>query len=319
MMKITSLIIAFSALILLSFNTKNTFISDTLQVQNNPENQNRKSLDFFVIGDWGEANLIQQQVANAMAFEAAKNPIDFIISVGDNFYPHGVRSINDKKWENTFENVYADSNLITDWYTAIGNHDYQGNVGAQLRYHKKNPRWKTTERYFSFKKSIPQSKDSVLFVFIDTNPFDKWVGLFTGGNWRHSKKKQLLWLENVLQASKEKWKIVVGHHPLYTTGIRRGQTADIQAAFLAAFEKHQVDVYFSGHDHSLQHQKPAGHTHYFVSGAGSESRGVTIDSSMTKFAKKDHGFIQAELTKDNLEIKFINANNKDLYHTTISK
>tara|TARA_B110000046_G_C12845554_1_gene335511 strand:+ start:196 stop:675 length:480 start_codon:yes stop_codon:yes gene_type:complete len=159
----------------------------------------------------------------------------------------------------------------------------------------------------------------VLFVFIDTNPFDKGISKLHGGNWRQSKKKQLLWLENVLSESTAKWKMVVGHHPLYTTGFRRGKTADIQEPFQPIFEKYKVDAYFSGHDHDLQHQKPNGHTHYFVSGAGSEFRGVTSDPEMTKFAKVDYGFMRAKLTENSLEVTVINADNKQLYKVSISK
>lgn len=319
MIKNIAQIIALISLLLGGRTAYGFDISDTL---NNPKQEltdSENGLNFFVIGDWGNGDSNQRSVASAMATEAAINPIDFIISVGDNFYPHGVRSINDKRWKNTFEDVYADTNLRKDWYTAIGNHDYEGNVRAQLRYHRKNPKWKTQERYFSFTKAIPQSKDSVLFVFIDTNPFDKGISALHAGKWRQNRKKQLIWLENTLQTSTVKWKIVVGHHPLFTTGFRRGKTEDIRAPFQPIFEKYGVDVYLSGHDHDLQHQKPKGHTHYFISGAGSEFRGVTSDPEMTKFAKGDLGFMRVKLTVEHLEVTIINAQNNQLYKTNISK
>ena len=222
--------------------------SGSLAPKNTPHDTLIRNINFLVIGDWGKGDNNQRKVAAAMAYKASLTPIDFIISVGDNFYPHGVRGINDKRWKNTFEAVYSDSSLRKNWYTAIGNHDYEGNVGAQLRYHKKNPRWKTSERYYSFTKGIPGSKDSVLFVFIDSNPFDKGIGRHHGGLWRQNKKKQLLWLDSVLEKSTVKWKVVIGHHPLYTTGFRRDKTKDIQAIFQPIFEKNKVDVYFSGHD-----------------------------------------------------------------------
>lgn len=312
---IVSLLLLFTFI----FSGQEVFGFDVSNLEEEQKVNDEKSLDFFVIGDWGSGDSNQRNVANAMAIEATENPIDFIVSVGDNFYPHGVRGINDKRWKHTFEDMYSDVSLKKDWYTAIGNHDYEGNVSAQLRYYKKNPRWKTVERYFSLTKAIPASTDSVLFVFIDTNPFDKGMSKLHGGIWRRSKKKQLLWLENVLEKSDAKWKIVVGHHPLYTTGFRRGKTEDIQVPFLPIFKKYNVDVYFSGHDHDLQHQKPVGHTHYFVSGAGSEFRGVTSDPEMTKYAVSDLGFMKARLTENNLEVTIINAENNPLYKVNISK
>ena len=295
-------------------NPTKTLYKQQLQF-NDPE-----GLHFFVLGDWGKGDTNQRKVAQAMAAEAFISPIDFIISVGDNFYPKGVKNVKDPQWERSFETIYSDTNLKRDWYTAFGNHDYMGQIKPQLNYHKINPRWKTEKRYYSFTKGIPLSSDSVLFVFIDTNPFDGTLkGPRYNGLWRQNKKAQLKWLDYVLGQSNAKWKIVVGHHPLYTTGYRRGKMLDVRASFLPLFEKHRVDVYFAGHDHDLQHQKPEGFTHYFVSGAGSEYRTVTIDSVMTKFAKASYGFIRAGITSNKLMVAVINQENNQLYSTEILK
>ena len=294
--------------------------SDASDIRERRIPDTQEGLRFFVIGDWGKGDTNQRNVAQAMAAEAFIHPIDFMISVGDNFYPKGVKSVKDPQWERSFENVYVDTNLKRDWYTAFGNHDYMGRIRAQLNYHKINPRWKTEKRYDSFTKGIPHSSDSVLVVFIDTNPFDGTLkGLRYNGLGRQNKKAQLVWLDHVLGQSKAKWKIVVGHHPLFTTGYRRGKMLDVRAAFLPVFEKYRVDVYFAGHDHDLQHQKPVGYTHYFVSGAGSEFRGVTTDSSMTKFAVGDFGFMGVQLTSNKLTVSMINSQNKQLYQAEISK
>ena len=60
-------------------------------------------------------------------------------------------------------------------------------------------------------------------------------------------------------------------------------------------------------------------THYFVSGVGSEKRPVTSDSTMTKFAISDHGFMSVQLNRDNLFNKLINYNGNVLYQTQIVK
>jgi hypothetical protein len=44
------------------------------------------TIRFLTIGDWGSPGHIQSAVAEQMAASAASNHIDFIISVGDNFY-----------------------------------------------------------------------------------------------------------------------------------------------------------------------------------------------------------------------------------------
>lgn len=130
---------------------------------------------------------------------------------------------------------------------------------------------------------------------------------------------QKKWLNETLENSKSKWKIVVGHHPLFTTGARRGHTKDIQNGFLSVFEKHKVDAYFAGHDHDLQHQKPPGHTHYFVSGAGSKLRPVTSDPLITKFAISENGFMLIRLSSDSLNLRVINHLGSELYHFHLEK
>jgi len=277
------------------------------------------SINFLVVGDWGRnGEFHQKDVAHQMGLEAAKNHTSFVLSMGDNFYPDGIISTTDPQWNKSFEDIYTNYSLNIPWFTAFGNHDYRGNIQAQLDYSKISRRWRTTERYYSFEKTIPNSSEKALFVFIDSNPFDE-----TLSRNRHSdlasqnKEAQLEWLEKTLATSTASWKIVIGHHPLYTTGVRRDKMLDVRKVFLPIFEKHKVNAYLAGHEHDLQHQKPEGFTHYFVSGAGSEIRPVTQDEQQTKFAISDHGFMSMQLLKDKLNVQVINFEGKQLYQTTI--
>jgi tartrate-resistant acid phosphatase type 5 len=278
-------------------------------------------LNFIVIGDWGKKGGPQTNVSNAMAEQAKNEPIDFIVSVGDNFYPHGVKSLKDPQWKETFENVYNSESLNVPWYSAFGNHDYMGKIKPQLEYNNLNSRWKSTERYYSFDRTFQNSEEKATFIIIDTNPFDPSLNRFGHSDlWRQNKKKQLEWLENTLKnCSSSDWIIVIGHHPLYTTGYRRYMMEGVKDTFSQLFEQYKVDAYFSGHDHDLQHQKPEGHTNYFISGAGSDKRNVTRDSTMTKFAASDYGFMDVQLSKDTMKIEVINSQNKRLYTTKILK
>jgi hypothetical protein len=240
--------------------------------------------------------------------------------MGDNFYPDGVISTTDPQWNKSFEDIYANYSLNIPWFTAFGNHDYRGSIQAQLDYSKISRRWRTTERYYSFEKTIPNSSEKALFVFIDSNPFDETLSRKSHSDLAsQDKEAQLEWLEKTLATSTARWKIVIGHHPLYTTGVRRDKMLDVRKAFLPIFEKHKVNTYLAGHEHDLQHQKPEGFTHYFVSGAGSEIRPVTKDEQQTKFAISDHGFMSMQLHKDQLNVQVINFEGKQLYQTTISR
>lgn len=86
------------------------------------------------------------------------------------------------------------------------------------------------------------------------------------------------------------WLIVVGHYPLFSNG-ENGDLPVIQQALQTLFEKYQIDLYLSGHDHTLQHIRNKG-IEYVVSGNGALNghlRTVTVAESV-EFAKVDPGF-----------------------------
>jgi tartrate-resistant acid phosphatase type 5 len=124
------------------------------------------SLKFAAIGDWGAVNTDQAAVAHQMA---SLGNLDFIISVGDNFYEDGVSSTSDPQWKSTFEDVYLNEPALKDidWIAVLGNHDYHQNPEAQIQYSAVNPRWNMDAHYFSRTFKFGDST-SAKFVFIDT-------------------------------------------------------------------------------------------------------------------------------------------------------
>ena len=276
------------------------------------------ALHFMAIGDWGRnGEYDQTEVAKQMGQWAHDNRNDFVISVGDNFYPKGVVSEHDPLWNFSFENIYTAHSLQCDWYPVLGNHDYHADPNAQIRYSQVSRRWNMPALYYTKEVVINKTNgDKVLFVMIDTDPF-----LF------EEKKeycdKQLSWLNDTLSkaSANVKWKIVVGHHPYYTVGprIKNYDTLTIRKAMADVFEKHKVDIYLSGHDHSLQHLKPAGHTHQFISGAGSELTPVTSGIPYARFQASEHGFMYFAINADTISVKAINLSGAVIYETTLKK
>lgn len=282
-----------------------------------------KAFNFIVVGDWGRnGEFGQKQVADRMGEVAEQLDVQCVLSVGDNFYLNGVASVDDPAWNSSFENIYKAHSLMVDWYPILGNHDYRGNPQAEIDYTKKSRRWNMPARYYSVEKTIGKdSNDKVLFVFTDTSPFDS--GLYVGTKHRDIVKQdttaQKIWLDSILSKSTAKWKIVIGHHPLYTSGARIKQKKPFIYSFDALFEKHKVDAYFAGHEHDLQHQKPTNKfTHHFLSGAGSEIR-PTNKMEMTKFSASEHGFMAITLQLDQLLVQIINEKGKIIYKTVIKK
>jgi len=298
-----------------------------------PQIKDDYTLHFMALGDWGRNGEYDQlEVAKQMGAWGAEHPMDFVISCGDNFYPKGVVSEFDPLWHYSFENIYTAHSLQCDWYAVLGNHDYHTDVDAQIRYGKISRRWDMPARYYSKEISLTKGKDKedgavkeekkdtikakALLIFMDTDPF------------LHESKaeyceKQMVWLSDTFkQASADVvWKIVIGHHPCYTVGPRmiNYDTLTIRKALTRVFEDNKVDVYLSGHEHSLQHFKPEGHTHQFISGAGSELTAVTTGIPNSRFAASEHGFMYFSVDAKRLNVKAINLNGKLLYETELAK
>ena len=298
-----------------------------------PKIKDDYALHFMALGDWGRNGEYDQlEVAKQMGIWGTEHPLDFVISVGDNFYPKGVVSEFDPLWHYSFENIYTAHSLQCDWYPVLGNHDYHSDVESQIKYGKISRRWDMPARYYAKEISLSKGKDKedgpvkedktskikskALLVFIDTDPF------------LHETKadyveKQMIWLNDTFkQASPEvSWKIVIGHHPYHTVGprINNYDTLTMRKALTRVFEDNKVDIYLSGHEHSLQHIKPEGFTHQFISGAGSELTAVTAGIPESRFEASAHGFMYFSVGPASLNVKAINTEGKVLYETTLQK
>jgi len=285
-------------------------------------------LHFMALGDWGRNGEYDQlEVAKQMGQWGADHPNNFVISCGDNFYPSGVVSENDPLFHYSFENIYTAHSLQCDWYPVLGNHDYHTDVDAQVRYSKISRRWDMPARYYTREVTLKKDKEiksaeketpngKVLFVMMDTDPF-------LHENKAEYVQTEMKWLNDTLEKASAdvKWKIVVGHHPMYTVGPRidNYDTLTMRKALSKTFEDHKVDVYLSGHEHSLQHLKSEGVTHQFISGAGSELTKVTEGIPYSKFQASEHGFMYFSVDAKRLNVKAINYAGKVLYETELKK
>jgi acid phosphatase len=279
-------------------------------------------LNFLVFGDWGRgAELDQVQVAGQMAKAAEQLKAKFVISVGDNFYENGVVSVEDPQWRKTFEEVYHAPSLQVPWHVILGNHDYHGNCEAQLAYGKTNPRWNMPARYFVQTHRIDAATTADLF-YIDTTPMIKGYYKDPRHNTRanvltQDVPTQLAWLKQALAASQAQWKIVIGHHPIYS-GSGSGETPELVEGVLPLLHDYKVQAYFNGHDHNLQHLM-AGEVNLFDSGAGSAVSPTIFKTGRTKFAQASSGFIAATLQSHKLIVRMIDNEGKTLYVTAVGR
>ncbi|KAI6181648.1 Tartrate-resistant acid phosphatase type 5 [Aphelenchoides besseyi] len=266
---------------------------------------NKNQIDFFVIGDSGGVELnvgssyfryaratpVQTKVANAMAKLAGKEKLDFVLNVGDNVYFNGVDRVNDTRFKTVFEDPYADPRLEVPWFTIAGNHDYLGNVSAQIDYTKYSNKWTFPSRYYKASYAFAKHSKTVDLIFLDTvmlcgNSIDvdsrsifSWMRAVEKEPQGPEKpfieeaKKQWAWLENQLKTSKADYVFVVGHYPIYSISLQKLKC--ISEGLDPLLHKYQATAYIAGHDHSLQYFRSVGPTHksmrYLISGAASRT------------------------------------------------
>ena len=130
---------------------------------------------------------------------------------------------------------------------------------------------------------------------------------------------QIKWLTNALQNSKATWKIVVGHHPLYSAGKRKGKTQDMENRFKHIFNTYKVDAYLSGHEHHLEYDKiDSDYFHHFISGSGSEVRSVS-NALYAKFVDAEAGIFSFSINKKSMLVQAINQYGKVIFEKLIKK
>lgn len=284
------------------------------------------TLDLLVVGDWGRKGLYNQsQVAFEMGRIGDKLDIDFVISTGDNFYDDGLKGDNDPAFLDSFSNIYTANSLQKPWFSVLGNHDYRGDVLAQL-----SPALTQIDERWRCLRSFVVDADVAEFFFVDTTPLVRkyfrdpkdhtydWRGVSP----RNTYISQLLKdVNSALRASRATWKIVVGHHPIRSVG-HHGDTQELIHQLLPILQANNVDLYINGHDHCLQHISDlTSPIQYLTSGGGSKAWRGDFDTDVDelKFYDDGQGFVSLHMTRSDVEITFYNVSGSVIHKWTVSK
>ncbi len=257
--------------------------------------QTSNKIRFIAVGDTGTGDKNQYDVAKAIKQKCDKDGCDFVIILGDNIYNSGVKSVDDPQFITKFEKPYE--NIDLKFYMTLGNHDYRGNVNAEIDYTKKSKKWTMLGRTYNF------SYKNADFFSLDTN---------------NPTEKQITRLQRDIAKSTGKWKIAFGHHPRYTHGVygnATGKLADLTDKTLCG----KADIYLSGHEHTKQHLKNVCGVEYLVVGTGAGTRPAGRGSN-TLFAKSSLGFAWFEIDNDKMYFQVIDSNTGNVeYDYTIKK
>jgi len=301
--------------ILCLFNSGLLLIGQNLT--NKPLTKEPKGLSFMIANDMGRNGYYDQKpIAGAMGECAGNAGIDFVAAAGDEHHFNGVASVKDPLWLTNFELIYTHPELMIDWYPVLGNHEYKGNSQAVIDYSKVSRRWVMPARYYTIVKKVDDTT-SIRLIFIDTAPL---IGKYRNDSidypdvCKQDKKAQLHFIDSVLSVSTEKWKVVIGHHPIYAnTTKNEDERTDMQSSLDPVLRKHNVDFYICGHIHNFQHiQQKNSPVDYFVNSSASLSRPVE-STTETLFTSDKSGFSICKATNNSLSISFINALGESIY------
>jgi tartrate-resistant acid phosphatase type 5 len=221
----------------------------------------------------------QMPTVSAMKSYCAQYSCDFGVMLGDNIYPDGATADADdaRRFRDVFTTPYGslvegrDSFRI---YGVLGNHDWhtsRDGALAQVRF------LETTPPFFMnglFYRVVPAAAHGEVEIFAldtqmllaatktseavlaedasevqtdDLEYFEPWAA-----PQNEAERNMVQWLEASLASSKARWKIVIGHHPLWSTaGSKFQQAKSLRRLILPALCRY-ADLYLAGHEHTLE-------------------------------------------------------------------
>lgn len=290
---------------------------------------------FVVIGDQGQGSEPQRRVAEAMRDVCYAQGCSFGITAGDNIYGSGVRDVYDPQFEDKFENIYHD--VPIDFYLVLGNHDNGNGAGSNPTVGDHQVEYSTRPDRLSTKWHMPGRNyvlkfGDVSLIGIDSGPEE----IAQTPTWPEGSRGDQLtkWAAAEMPKVTTKWKFAFAHHP-YISNAQHGDAGIYDGVvgrglpyklFLEQYFCGKLQVFFAGHDHSLQWLKPVqscGRTEFVVSGAGGASMytkkvhpASPANFEMYRDAGK-WGFVWVDVTGDTATIVFYDDSGKELHRGTV--
>ncbi|XP_060066880.1 tartrate-resistant acid phosphatase type 5-like [Ylistrum balloti] len=297
------------------------------------------STRLLVLGDWGGIDilpyrtLVEVSVAKQMGILADRYAPQNILALGDNFYFDGVKDVTDKRFKETYEDVFTRQSLMVPWHVIAGNHDHKGNVSAQIAYSKIDDRWNFPYFYYKLSLTVPGGANLDI-IMIDTILLCGNTGMDQDGAQPKgptdfkAADDQWTWISSMLQSSKAEFLLVAGHFPVYSIA-EHGPTDCLVKQLLPLLQKYQVTAYLSGHDHNLQHLESVTSEppiNMFVIGAANfvdtstkHSKSVPNGSSKFMWAKAQDlgGFAYIETVRNNMTFTFVDGRGQSIYQKVL--
>jgi 3',5'-cyclic AMP phosphodiesterase CpdA len=237
------------------------------------------TLHFAVIGDNGTGERGQYDIGQQLVAWYARFKFPLVVMMGDNIYGSDRPQDFVKKFEAPYKPL-LDAGV--KFYASLGNHDSR----EQRFYKNYNMDGKL---YYSFKAP----KEDVRFFALESTYMDP---------------DEVKWIDDELNKSGEKWKIVFFHHPLYSSAKTHGSQVKLREVLEPMFVKYKVSLVLTGHDHVYERIKLQNGIQYFVEGSSGQLRDGDLrrGSPLTAFGDdRQQTFILMEVDGDALTFNTI--------------
>jgi predicted phosphodiesterase len=131
-------------------------------------------------------------------------------------------------------------------------------------------------------------------------------------------------LENQLKNTKQPWKIVAMHNPLYSSPSNHPEEKELAGRLQPLFDQYGVDLVIYGHNHNYERIKLLDKPTVFIqAGTGGEShydiKGSRSDGGVEFQDDNDYGFVKLTINSNTLSGQFISHGGKILDSFSIVK
>ena len=209
----------------------------------------RKIVNFLVVGNTSaQVDVDTSEIKKTMARNMANYESDFLVHTG-NISSSGLAQDETVQFFEPYRGLLKNMPLVVaigsdEYGPDANNSDGKGFLAAHYKANHTMPWSAGTPNYYYFDTA------NARIIVIDTNNL---YGALQAPR-IDKQSPQYEWLKNTLaKAGADKWKIVVMHHPVYSSG----STDDLLSAFLAPlFEAHQVKLVIQGHQGAYERTRP---------------------------------------------------------------
>lgn len=213
----------------------------------------------------------------------AKRQPEAVFNVGDIVEDGDVKA----QW-NEFNEITKEMRTNTNFYPVLGNHEKD----SLLFY--SNFELPGNEQWYSV------NFNKIHFVVLNSNK-DLSAG---SGQYR--------WLENDLaNVGKDiKFKVVIFHHPPYSTGKHDEDELGLRKNIVLLMEKYKVNAVFNGHDHDYERSEVNGIPYFVVGGGGAPLYPQARKSDVSKKFLPVYHYSVLERTKNELKVSVYDVDDK---------